>query len=164
MPQWYEREPIFNAELLAMHAFKDDARYGFLNDGRMYWNLVVTPRDDCGNVMRKWQFMLVYEPDHPHGGRSVKAYPVHPSIDEMQRIIDASPVTPKRLPPHLLRGPNGLYLCTCEPSVLMDGDNDEGVITTAATHARYAIRWINVFEAGLRSQEIWNMFMEHGRI
>lgn len=167
--QWYERnKDLLKMELAAMHDFKPDARYGFKkSDGKMYWLVNIRPKifkDDSKN--RKYTLMLIYDEDHPKAryGSSVKAIPISPSLEEMQKIVNSIPAIKDKRIPHILRdSSNGeLYLCSADTSNCKD-DLNNGGITSAATSLRFAMRWINVFELAIHDPErSWPDFQKHG--
>ena len=142
----------------------------FMNDGRMYWVVNTKPnlgRDENGreyNTM-KYKLLLVYDADHPkvRYGSSVKVYPVSPSIDELQSYVNRLPgVTPKNVPHTLVDSTGARYLCTADTSNVSD-DITRG-ITSAVTSYRFAVRWLTIFELGIRDPKTWAKFQRHGEI
>ena len=167
--QWYQEKPdLFKAELVAMNDINKGARYGFLNNGKMYWTVQVSP--NVAGKTRRWTLLMVYDSDHPQArwGGSVKVYPVQPDINEMEKIVQQHRYTNVAIQenssiPHLLSDENSqLYMCTADYHDIETGANNR--TTSAATCLRYAIRWINVFELGLRDPKTWRLFHEHGKI
>jgi len=191
--QWYERNhSLLTAEKAAMYDFQGKkARFCILKDGRACWQIssrpLVASMNKCANctmqsckkrcvaqnanakgtMCRKYDLLLIYDSDHPQAryGSSVKAYPLNPTLDQLQDIVNrTSGVSPKNIP-HLLKDDNGeLYLCsadTCDVSTSLDS---KGGITSAATSLRFALRWINIFELGLIDPETWCKFQRHGEI
>ncbi|MDR0839712.1 MAG: hypothetical protein LBN99_08765 [Oscillospiraceae bacterium] len=161
--QWYNtNRRLLEAEIAAMEDFIPNPRQrkrGFLEDGKMYWQVAVGPK--VAGRQRTWVLLMVYDSDHPQvrWGGSVKVYPVSPNINEMQQLVNNSRITPKTIP-HLLSGPGGLYMCSAHTSDVHAGEQ----ITSAAQCLRFAMRWINVFELGLRDQKTWTLFNGHGQI
>lgn len=164
--QWYEADPALQAaEVRAMRDIKPDARWGYLPNGNMYWQLGIDPVNVLGQ-RRHWAFLAVYDPDHPQKrwGGSVKYYPVRPNYQEMCEMVGRSHVTPKHVP-HTLRDDDGqIYLCTQDRSLIEADRGPGGRVTTAATGLRFAMRWVNVFELGLLDQKTWSMFQREGEI
>ena len=164
--QWYEmNRDLFKMEILAMQDFKPNARYGFFNDGRMYWSGSCTPVV-AGRKRRTYNFLLVYDPEHPNirFGSSVKCYLIGPTIDDLQTIVNRNPlITEKKIPHLLVDQKNELYLCSSDRSDCSD-DLSNGGITSAATSLRFAMRWMNAFELGLIDPETWGDFQLHGVI
>lgn len=183
-------------EKAAMYDYQGTkAKYNYLRDGRACWTISARPRvpakskckmctirqcnkrcmSPCpsanGIKCRKYNLALVYDNDHPkvRYGSSVKTYPLSPTISELQEIVNKTPgLSPKKIP-HLLPDANGeLYLCSADRSdVSTSLDSSKGV-TSAATSLRFALRWINIFEAGLLDHDgpesIWAKFQRHGEI
>ena len=167
--QWYQEKPdLFKAELVAMNDINKGARYGFLNNGKMYWTVQVSP--NVAGRTRRWTLLMVYDSDHPQArwGGSVKVYPVQPDINEMKALVQQHRYSNVAIQenssiPHLLSDENNkLYMCTADYHDIETGANNR--TTSAATCLRYAIRWINVFELGLRDPKTWRLFHEHGKI
>lgn len=162
--QWYTtNKDLFEAEIVAMHDFKPNARYDFFNDGRMYWSVQFTPTV-AGKKTRTYNLALVH--DHPKAryGSSVKAYLLSPAVEDLQKIVNTMPEIKDKSIPHLLRDSNGeLYLCSADTTNCND-DLDKGGITSAATSLRFAMRWINIFELGLIDPITWDKFHKHGEI
>ena len=171
--QWYEtNKDLYNAEVAAMRKEFNNPNLQpkFMNDGRMYWVVNTKPnlgRDENGreyNTM-KYKLLLVYDADHPkvRYGSSVKVYPVSPSIDELQSYVNRLPgVTPKNVPHTLVDSTGARYLCTADTSNVSD-DITRG-ITSAVTSYRFAVRWLTIFELGIRDPKTWAKFQRHGEI
>lgn len=166
MKQWYEsNRDLFEAEIAAMNDFKPDARFYFLDDGRMYWIVRFCPIV-AGRRTRPYRLMLVYDPDHPKAryGTSVRAYLVTPTLDELQQIVNRMPsVSPKNIPHTLPDGSGGRYLCSSHYTDVKTDLGGEGV-TSAATSLRFAMRWVTIFELGLLDPVTWKLFQGHGKI
>lgn len=164
--QWYESNPdLQRAEIAAMAETKPDATWGYLPNGKMYWQIHLRPVNAKGEA-RDWILLGVYDEDHPQQrwGGSVKFYPVSPNYDEMMELVNHSNVTPKRIP-HLLRDNDGqVYMCSQDRTRIQSGHNKGELVTTAATGLRFAMRWINIFELGLIDQKTWTMFQHEGEI
>ena len=164
--QWYEENPdLQRAEIAAMADTKPDAKWGYLPNGKMYWEIHLRPVNAAGQA-RNWTLLGVYDEDHPQQrwGGSVKFYPVSPNYDEMMELVRQSNVTPKRIP-HLLRdSDNQVYMCSQDRNRIQDGHRKGELVTTGATGLRFAMRWINVFELGLLDQQTWTMFQGEGQI
>lgn len=164
--QWYMKDKdLLEAEVVAMHDFKPDARYTFFNDGRMCWCVRFTPTV-AGKKTRTYNLALVYDTDHPKAryGSSVRAYLISPTIEDLQRIVNNTPGITNKTIPHLIKDNVGdIYLCTADTTNCVDSLEEDGV-TSAATSLRFAMRWINIFEAGLRDPFIWDKFHKHDEI
>ena len=164
--QWYENNrDLLEAEIVAMNDFKTDARFYFMDDGRMYWLVRFCPVV-AGRKTRTYTLALVYDEDHPklRYGSSVKAYPLSPTIDELQQMINRMPnVSPKNIPHTLVDSRGERYLCSADTSNIKT-DMKNGGVTSAATSLRFAMRWINIFELGLIDPETWAKFQRHGEI
>ena len=191
--QWYEKNPdLLTAEKAAMYDFQGKkAKFCILKDGRACWMVSSRPlvasinkcanctMQNCkkrcvaqnanakGSMCRKYDLLLVYDNDHPQAryGSSVKAYPLNPTVNQLQDIVNrTSGVSPKNIP-HLLRDGNGeLYLCSADTRDVSTSLDSKGGITSAATSLRFALRWINIFELGLIDPETWGKFQRHGEI
>lgn len=169
--QWYEKNPdLLTAEKAAMYDFQGKkARFCILKDGRACWMIHCQPsiagRDK--RYCRAYDIALIYDNDHPQAryGSSVKAYPLNPTVDQLQDIVNrTSGVSPKNIP-HLLRDGNGeLYLCSADIRDVSTSLDSKGGITSAATSLRFALRWINIFELGLIDPVTWGKFQKHGEI
>ena len=156
--QWYEENPALQqAEIQAMLAFHPTAKYGFLNDGRMYWQIRIRP--DILGERKDWTFLAVYDSDHPQRrwGGSVKFYPVSPNYEEMKARVERSSVEPKHIPHMLHDDENQLYLCSQHRDLVEAGR----MVTSASTCLRNVIYWVNMFEWGLLDQAIWSEFQIH---
>ena len=156
--QWYETNPALQqAEIQAMLAFHPGATYGFLPDGRMYWQVRIRP--DVLGKRKDWTFLAVYDADHPQKrwGGSVKFYPVKPNFEEMKALVEASSVTPKTIPHVLHDTENQVYLCSQHRDIVEAGDK----VLSASGCLRNVIYWVNMFEWGLLDQAIWDEFHMH---
>ena len=156
--QWYQNNPALQqAEIQAMLAFHPGAKYGFLPDGRMYWQIRIRP--DVLGERKDWTFLAVYDEDHPQRrwGGSVKFYPVSPNIAEMQERVNASSIEPKYIPHTLSDSENQRYLCSQHRENIEAGK----MVTSASACLRNVIYWVNMFEWGLLDQEIWSEFQRH---
>lgn len=164
--QWYEENPdLQRAEIAAMAETKPDATWGYLPNGKMYWQIHLRPVNAKGEA-RDWTLLGVYDEDHPQQrwGGSVKFYPVSPNYDEMMELVRKAHVSPARIP-HLLRDGDGqVYMCSQDRTRIKSGHNRGELVTTAATGLRFAMRWINIFELGLIDQKTWTMFQHEGEI
>lgn len=191
--QWYEKNPdLLTAEKAAMYDFQGKkAKFCILKDGRACWMVssrpLVASMNKCanctmqnckkrcvaqnanakGSMCRKYDLLLVYDNDHPQAryGSSVKAYPLNPTINQLQDIVNRTRgISPKNIP-HLLRDGNGeLYLCSVDTRDVSTSLSSKGGITSAATSLRFALRWINIFELGLIDPVTWGKFQRHGEI
>lgn len=164
--EWYVENPdLQRAEIAAMQDIQPGAQYGYLPNGKMYWQLSIHPVNALGR-RRDWTFLAVYDSDHPQQrwGGSVKFYPVKPNYEDMCKLVERSRVTPKRIP-HLLRdNENQVYMCTQDRTKIQAGHKKGEEVATAATGLRLAMRWVNVFELGLIDQKTWDMFQDEGKI
>lgn len=173
--QWYEtNKDLYNAEVVAMRKEFNNPNLQpkFMNDGRMYWVVNTKPnlgRDENGRAYNtlKYKLLLVYDADHPkvRYGSSVKVYPVSPSLDELQSYVNRLPsvASDKKNIPHTLIDSSGArYLCTADTSNVSD-DITRG-ITSAVTSYRFAVRWLTIFELGIRDPKTWAKFQRHGEI
>ena len=172
-PQWYEtNKDLYNAEVAAMRREfnSPNLKPKFLSDGRMYWVVNTKPNlgcDESGNPYKTmtYKLLLVYDADHPkvRYGSSVKVYPIKPTIDDLQRIVNRLPgVTPKNIPHTLIDSDGIRYLCTADTRNV-SADISRG-ITSAVTSYRFAYRWLSIFELGIRNPEAWARFQRHGEI
>ena len=171
--QWYEtNKELYNAEVAAMRREfnSPNLKPKFLSDGRMYWVVNTKPNlgcDESGNPYKTmtYKLLLVYDADHPkvRYGSSVKVYPIKPTIDDLQRIVNRLPgVTPKNIPHTLIDSDGIRYLCTADTRNV-SADISRG-ITSAVTSYRFAYRWLSIFELGIRNPEAWARFQRHGEI
>ena len=164
--QWYQTNPsLQRMEIAAMHDIQPGARYGFLPNGKMYWQIQIHPVNVKGE-RHDWTLLAVYDEDHPQQrwGGSVKFYPVCPNYQEMMQMVNRSYVTPKTIP-HLLRDDDGqMYMCSQDRNRVEAGHNTGDRVYTAATGLRLAMRWINVFELGILDQQTWTLFHDDGKI
>lgn len=164
--QWYaSNKDLLEAEIVAMHDFKPDARFYTMDDGRMYWLVKFSPIV-AGRKTRTYHLALVYDEDHPKAryGSSVKAYLLSPTIDELQQMVNRMPsVSPKNIPHTLVDSKGERYLCSADTTNIKT-DLKHGGVTSAATSLRFAMRWINIFELGMIDPETWGKFQKHGEI
>lgn len=173
--QWYEtNKDLYNAEVAAMRREFNNPNLQpqFMDDGRMYWVVNTKPnlgKDENGNEYKtmKYKLLLVYDADHPkvRYGSSVKAYPASPTIEEMQGYVNRLPsvARDKKNIPHVLPDETGhLYLCSADTSNV-SADISKGV-TSAVTSYRFAVRWLTIFELGIRDPKTWAKFQRHGEI
>ena len=166
--QWYEtNKDLYNAEVAAMRKEFNNPNLEpkFMSDGRMYWVVNTTPNLGPGFKTMNYKLLLVYDPDHPkvRYGSSVKVYPVKPTIDELQSIVNRLPgVSPKNIPHTLVDGTGARYLCTAD-TTNVSADLSKG-ITSAVTSYRFAYRWLMIFELGIRDPKTWAKFHRHGEI
>lgn len=134
--------------------------------GEVYWVVPVTI--NLGATTKRWTFMLKYDNNHPHAddwGGSVKAIPMIPSIDELERRAKAAGrtkcgnVSMRDHVPHIWhdKKDNMYYLCTTSKSD-MASDLGENRIQSAAAVMGRAIRWAYFYEAGLLDVKVWNEF------
>ena len=166
--QWYEtNKDLYNAEVAAMRKEFNNPNLEpkFMSDGRMYWVVNTTPNLGPGFKTMNYKLLLVYDPDHPkvRYGSSVKVYPVKPTIEELQSIVNCLPgVSPKNIPHTLVDGTGARYLCTAD-TTNVSADISKG-ITSAVTSYRFAYRWLMIFELGIRDPKTWAKFHRHGEI
>ncbi len=164
MNQWYEKnKALYEAEVKLMKSRFPDAKQGFLqSNGNMYW--IVRMKLSESDAFEPWTFMLVYLHDHPHNnteGGSIKVIPLNPTPEEMmKRVKDAKGKynLPNLTVPHLLlnREQNIIYLCTRAPKDIATG---EEYVTSAVTVAAWAAEWALYFELSMRSNDIWNKWV-----
>ena len=136
-----------------MARINPESRMGFLPNGRMAWS--ITPSNSC--VTRKWIVLAVYDDAYPNRcmgwGGGVRFYPVNPNYQEMLKLVNDSPVEPKRIP-HILRDEHDLIWLSIEVA----STQKLGLIQTAASQIQYVNRWIMYFELGLSNQTAWEKF------
>lgn len=161
--QWYKKNPdLFRAEVEAMYAFKPDAEYGYLEDGRFCWMLRFKPVV-ADKKCRTYDVALVYDKDHPVAkvhGSSVRAFLLSPTLQELRQIVNNSPRNPKWIP-HVIVDDGEEYICTIHKDAVGNNNLKSGVIT-AATNARNLAKWITIFELGLMDQQTWDDFHKEG--
>lgn len=166
--QWYETNvELYNAEVMAMRQeFNNPSlQPKFLDDGRMFWQIKCKPNLGKGYNTLTYKLLLVYDSTHPQQsyGTSVKAYLEEPNLNFLQAMVnELKSVQPKNIPHTLTDKQNFRYLCTV-------GSNDTSAdakigITSAVTSFRFALRWLTVFELGIRDPKTWALFQQHGKI
>lgn len=112
--------------------------------------------------------MLKYDNNHPHAddwGGSVKAIPMIPSIEELERRAKVAGRTKCGNAskcdhvPHIWKDEkdNMLYLCTTAKSD-MAADLSENSIQSAAAVLGRAIHWAYFYEVGLLDSKVWAEF------
>lgn len=134
--------------------------------GEVYW--IVPVNINIGSSVKRWTFMLKYDNNHPHAddwGGSVKAIPMIPSIDELNRRAKAAGRTKRdnasmcEYVPHIWKDykDNMLYLCTTAKSDMAADLRDNTIQSAAAVMGR-AIHWAYFYEVGLLDDKVWNEF------
>ena len=149
--QWYKKDPFLQkAEILAMKRQFPNAVYGYLPDGRMYWQVKVNSVSE-----EVWHLLAVYNSDHPNGN-SVRVYPIKPNFDEIKQMVDEANVHPKIIP-HTLRDPDAcVYFSLTNVSLLQRACERE--ILSAVVYIKNALYWITCFQIGLSNQNVWDEF------
>lgn len=163
--EWYQTNPkLKELEIKAMMDIKPDAKYGYMPDGKMYWTIRLQPV--VVGKRKDWTFLAVYDSDHPQQrwGGSVKYYPAKPNYSEMLKMLQkAYPETTQV--PHTLRDEkNNIYICTQDQDLVHASHEKGGLVTSAASCLRFAMRWVTVFELSLIDPKTWELFQQHGKI
>ncbi len=143
--QWYEREPErLDAEIAAMQASFPQFVLSKRPDGKLVWTGKMRP-GLLGDDGWDWLLEAVYENNHPYAtmGSSVLVYLRQPDINT---LIDAVGWCPH----HLIRGSEGVYLCTTRASDIHVGVGRMEV--SAAVVLRWAVKWLAAFELVLAGQ------------
>lgn len=165
--QWYvKNRELYEAEVAAMREELGDPKLNpkFMSNGQMYWVVSTRPNLGPGFKTMKYRLLLVYDSDHPRVryGTSIKVYPIDPSIDEMQDIINDLNIHPKEIP-HTITDDHGRrYLCSADKRYVSASSKSYQGITSAVTSLRFAYRWLMLFELGLRDPKTWSKFQRHG--
>ncbi|MBG0787548.1 MAG: hypothetical protein H0S79_20860 [Anaerolineaceae bacterium] len=163
--QWYQTNPLLQkAEISAMMEINPDAKWGYLPNQKMYWQIRIHPVI-CGS-RKDWTLLAVYDSDHPQKrySGSVRFYPAKPNYLEMVERVNQSMVKPKTIP-HLWRDKDKqFYFCSQDVRNIHAGRGKGEKVTTAAACLRFAMRWITIFELGLIDQKTWSLFHQHGKI
>ena len=152
--QWYEREPErLEAEVEAMKMSFPQFRLSRRSDGKLVWTGTMRP-GLLGDNGWDWLLEAVYENNHPQAqmGSSVMVYLRKPDIETLVSATGWSPC-------HLIRGKEGLYLCTARSEDVHVGS---GMETSAATVLRWAVKWLAGFELVLAGQLSKNEFDKDG--
>lgn len=159
--QWYNKNPnLMRAEIALMRKRYPKAAYGYQkNNGNMYWIVTLQIFQHTG-ITKPWQFLIVYDKDHPHNrgfGGSLKVLSLKPSLDELRKIAmqHGRPGVP-----HVVNDPSHFlekYLCTRWPDDIASGKN---VVATAAQAAAWAADWAAHFEIGIRDKRVWNKWCD----
>ncbi|MDR2774711.1 MAG: hypothetical protein LBC19_08225 [Tannerella sp.] len=151
--QWYDNDPqLLEDEIEAMQKAFPDFELIKLDDGRLAWlgelNIGIV-----GN--NKWQVSAIYQNNHPQSvmGSSVHIHLLEPTIEDLIEDLGWRPT-------HLLRGDDGLYLCTAEASNINIGE----IQTSAASVMAWAVKWLMAFELVLMGDLSKEKFNEHGGI
>jgi hypothetical protein len=152
---WYENDPqLYNLEVEAMTRPASPFKHFQLQrekDGRLSWVGTVNPGMSSGKH-QSYVLQAVYDNNHPHNdsyGGSVKIYMVDPDLEEMRKI---KPI------PHLLPDSAGsLYICTSRKEDVKIGR----VITSAASHLGWAVRWLSILELYLDDKVTYDEFSQH---
>jgi hypothetical protein len=142
--QWYEREPErLNAEVEAMKMSFPQFNLSQRSDGKLVWTGTMRPGLLGANGW-DWLLKAVYENNHPQAkmGSSVLVYLLQPDIGTLVKATGWSPR-------HLIRGNEGLYLCTNRAEDVHVGN---GMETSAATVLRWAVKWLAGYELVLAGQ------------
>lgn len=158
---------LYDAEVKAMMESFPSAKLGTMQTtGELYW--VFPAQFRVGAEVKTWTFMLKYDNNHPHHrdfGGSVKAIPMLPSLDELERRAAAAGVSihgnVSKLShvPHVWKDnvDNMLYLCTIGTSVQKSRMSDNYIQSAASVAAR-AVRWALYYEVGLKDANVWRQF------
>jgi len=166
-PQWYQTNPaLYQAEIAAMRKELNNPTLQprFMADGRMYW--LVKCRPNIGPEFRTQEYTLalIYDADHPscRYGSSIKVYIVDPTMRQLQEWVNKIPGLSPRTIPRTLKDKDGfLYLCSVNSSDT--SSNLSTGATSAVTSFRYAYRYLNILEGGVRDPEgLWKDFHQHG--
>lgn len=163
--EWYQSNPkLQELEIKAMMDIKPDTKWGYMPDGKMYWTIRLQPV--VVGKRKDWTFLAIYDSDHPQQrwGGSVKYYPVKPNYGEMLAMLQkAYPGTASV--PHTLRDEkNNIYICTQDQDLIHASHEKGGLVTSAASCLRFAMRWVTVFELSLIDPKTWELFQQHGKI
>jgi hypothetical protein len=142
-----------------MIEFKPDAEYGYLSDGKMYWNIKLQPIV-CGS-RKNWALLMVYHDDHPQKtwGCSINIYPVTPSSDEMLERMNAARIESQHIP-NTIRDCFGNVHLSVESRISYE--RSRITIASAAALLRQAMRWVTAFELGLIDPKTWANFQGYG--
>lgn len=159
--QWYNKNPrLMKAEVATMRKHYPKAAFSYYSgNGNMYW-IVTLDIFNNKNITKPWQFLLVYDKDHPHNngfGGSVKVVPLKPSMDELRKIAlqHGRPGVPHIIfnDSHFLKR----YLCTRWPK---DIESGEDLVSSATQAAAWAADWAAHFEVGIRDKRVWNKWCD----
>lgn len=152
--QWYAKDPVmFASECEAMRKYFPGARYGFLDDGRMIWDVTVK----VAEPFTPWRFTILYEKDHPNPNSrmagSVLVIPTAPDFTELQQRVRKAGYSAV---PHMLSGleVDGVpmhYLCTRK-------NIKKG--TSGAKAVSWATEWALYFELSMRDKRVWNKWCD----
>jgi len=161
-PQWYtegrgiQQWEIEHAEMLRRYP---SATLEVLKDDRLAWHIAFPGILDANGGKHLWQFMLIYDSDHPHNrdyGGSVKVYPIRPTYEEM---VSMARNAGRSGVPHVLNDTYGhKRLCTA-PHAQVQANSVETV--TAVTVAGWTASWANHFQIGLTDSAVWAKFCQH---
>ena len=144
---------------------------GVLDDGRLFFKVRQRIKANRKNGTplydEVYDIMLVYQPDHPNQewGTSVHAYlSGDNNVNRMQRRVDDSPRTPKKIN-HLIPDDEGMfYLCTAHVKDFGTSYDDPLGVPTAETALLAACKWLHNFECALLSKKHWEKFQEHSTL
>lgn len=150
MKQWYEENPdLLAAEKAALEKMaKDDYKeFGFLKDGRAYWNIGFI----SGLSNRKYTVILVYPMNHPSKIEipGIRVYPVEPTYEMIVEEINKASGRSDGCIPYSMRDCNGNYSLSIVSADWLRRNNTleskQGIIS-AATVLLETKRWIFLYE------------------
>ena len=160
-PQWYEKDKnLYEFELKEMKKAFPKAELSVLKDDRLCWNITFNGILDANGNEHSWNFMMIYDSDHPHKrdyGGSIKVYPLNPSYDEL--VIMAKNAG-RNFIPHILMDSFGNKLLGTAPREQVQVNNYHKIFS-AVTAATWAASWATHFQMGLTDESVWNKFCEH---
>jgi len=164
--QWYAKKPeLFATEVKLMRQHFPSAEYGILDDGTMFWRVVmdINPRDSTARPFEPWQLLLVYDKDHPHNktyGGSIHIVPLSPSYDDLHRraIKAGYPGVPHVLQDLQVGGQKFKYLCT---RIHKDVEDGKHFACSAAKAVTWAADWALHYELCVRGDKnLWNRWVD----
>ena len=135
------------------------AELSVLKDDRLCWNITFNGILDTNGNKHSWNFLLIYDTDHPHNrdyGGSIKVYPIKPSMNELSAIASNAG---KSFVPHVISDSFGnRTLCTA-PKEQVQVNNRKTL--SAITVATWTASWATHFQQGLTDNRVWQKFNEH---
>ena len=159
--QWYEEAPkLLEAENAAMEyiAKDDNKKFGFLKDGRAYWNVGFRSRLSS----RKYSVALIYPQDHPcHrfvGFQGLWVYPIEPTYKALLDEMNASSGEDDECMSYSVRDGEGKWnLSLCETEIAYKSgwmDSRRSGIVSAANVLLATKEWIEFYEKGIANHGV----------
>ncbi|MCF0234287.1 MAG: hypothetical protein HUK22_04835 [Thermoguttaceae bacterium] len=131
-PKWYEKNrDLLDREVGAMKIFFPNFYLGKKDDGRLAWIGRLKP-GFLPDVA--WEVIAVYNENYPtpDDGGNIRISLQNPTLEELCKTLGWTPH-------HMIKGHEGLYICTAEKNAINSR-------TTAAKALTWAAEWLGCLE------------------